>query len=344
MKKGLLQLLAVLAFLLCFGVACSDDSAPVHEAEAPKEEAHQETTNNLEAPQEEFDEISEEDLMFPENVPEWDVEEAEIRVRMRVRESLEDFLLEHDWSSDPLHMKANGEVFFVVHGSASFVFLDGESSEFLYSCLHAYEKAVADAKSYITLMLEEVLYKSIFLNMGEPPEDFGDGMIENLAAEFLDFPDYSKEGRIFKRYCDRITALLVKHGFDADKLAEKDPVELAKVREELPALSMTKEFVVARSIAAFSLVQGLQAFYTTVDVEYMLGECGVIVVWNPGHTIEPRRALHDALRAVVHTAGFPESTLDLPLQSSSQPSRPTFEKTFDLTFESTPSSNPTKEN
>lgn len=263
--------------------------------------------------QEKSVEITEEDLTLGEDAFEAEVEEVEEASEETVRQLLEEFLTGKKWEAGKKQTKSNGKESFIVLQGIGSITAKPKTSAYVNSRLLAYEEAMLKAKAQLAQLIGTALGASVRLNMGETPEDIkATEETEFLLNAFKTFPANSEGSRVFKVYCDRVNDLLAKQGVDPDKLAEKDPAELEKARAKLPALATTREFVVARTAAAFSFVQGLQAFYTVEAIDGERGEIGVIALWSPKMNMLADFAINDETEIALTSKGKEPISQQIP--------------------------------
>lgn len=266
--------------------------------------------------QEESVEITDEDLTLGEDAFEAEVEEVEKVTDETVGQLLDAFV--HDekgWEFGKAQTKGSGDKndkFIVVKGIGT-ITAKPKTSAYVNSRLLAYEEAMLKAKAQMAQLIGTALGAAVRLNMGETPEDIkATEETEFLISAFQSFPANSEGSRVFKVYCDRVNDLLAKQGIDPDKLAEEDPEELEKARAKLPALATTREAVAARTAAAFSFVQGLQAFYTVEAIDGDRGEIGVVALWSPKMNMLADFVINDETEITLTSKGKKQISQQIP--------------------------------
>lgn len=343
MKKGLLQLLAVLAFLLSFGVACSDDSAPVHEAEVPQETSS-EAASKDEAQEQDFKEAYYRVVFHNVNDP-----NRLLQLRRALAwgftakplydldEPTEDEVDERERAAE-LHLRL-----------------------WLYETHHCrfWEGNVAIEMETLPVgvgfpdpaLWEEAEMGVCFAARGDWGRKF-----ERLFVSFYEYERADKRNDGQEREEDGLSTKLYSVLQSVTDFSTYDEMELIPAMSILEASVPVDLFmqdrrqifhalylrddVVSNPDEIVNLLPPLPATLTEGAWERLnVPEHGAVAEFYIASR-DPERTLRNILRI----AGFLEPPSLFSPQPSNQPSRPTFDKTFELTFESTPSSNPTKEN
>lgn len=339
MKKGLLQLLAVLAFLLCFGVVCSDDSAPVHEAEAPKETSG-ETVSKDEAQKPVFKEACYRVVFHNVDDPNrllqlrralaWGFP---VKPVLDLDKPPEDERDERARAAE-LHLR---RWLYETHHCR---FWEGSVFERM--------EVLPEGGAFPDPALWEEADVGVYLatrgDWGRKFERLFVSFDEYERADERDDGEEWEEDSLFAEPYSVLQSVLV---FSTDD--EMELIPAMSILDDSDTLNLfmqdrrqffhalyLRDDLVRNSDEIADLLPPLP--YTLTE-----GAWERLNVPEHGAVAEFYIASHDperTLRNILRIAGFPELTSTL----SPQPSRPTIEKTFDLTFESNPSSNPTKEN
>lgn len=343
MKKGLLQSLAVLAFLLSFGVACSDDSAPVHEAETTKETSGEAASKDEAQVQDfkvayyrvVFHNVDDPNRLlqlrralawgFPVK-PVLDLDkppEDERDERARVAE-----LQWRRWLYETHHCR----------------FWEGDVT----IEMETLPVGIGFPDPALWEEAEMGVYVAARGDWGRKFERLFVSFDEYERADERDDGEEWEEDSLFAEPYSVLQSVLVFSTDDEMELIpamsildDSDTLNLfMQDRRQLFYALYLRDDVVFNPDEIVNLLPPLPETLTEGAWERLnVPEHGAVAEFYIA-SLDPERTLRNILR----TAGFPEPTSTLSPQPSNQPSQPTFDKTFELTFESTPSSNPTKEN